>query len=822
MGTDNGVPEKTTIKDHMPSLATGCNAALRYAIGREPDDANEYDKFQALAIAVRSQLMDRWLKTEKRIQEAKCKRVYYLSLEFLMGRTLQNAILNLHIEEESRETIRNLGMVLEDLYDHEYDPGLGNGGLGRLAACFLDSMATLKLPAKGYGIRYEYGIFHQLIEDGHQMEKPDYWLFRGYPWETPRIEGMRTVKFYGRTHHYTDAEGRHRVEWIEADEVWALPFETPTPGYGTSHVNLLTLWSARASDEFNLNFFNHGDYMRAVEEKENSEYISKVLYPGDAGDAGKELRLKQQYFFVSASLQEILADFCRDFDDLSLFPDKVAIQLNDTHPAIAVPELMRLLMDEKGLPYSQAWEITTGTLAYTNHTLLPEALEVWDVDLLGRLLPRHLEIIYTINHHFLQTVATEIPDDHDAIRRMSIFAEGPVKKIRMAHLAVVGSHSVNGVAALHTSLVEKNLLSDFYRLWPDKFNNKTNGVTQRRWLKQANPGLANLITDNIGDDWVTDLNVLTELHDKIDSQHFRANWSAVKELNKIVLADFIKEDLGVEVDPHSMFDIQVKRIHEYKRQLLNVLGVAARYFRLKNGRGDNCTPRTVMIGGKAAPGYFLAKLVIKLINDVAQVINHDPATQDVLKLVFLPNYRVSLAERIFPASDLSQQISTAGTEASGTGNMKFALNGALTVGTLDGANIEIKDAVGDDNIFIFGLDAPGVEEAKRNGYNPWDQYAANDELRFVLDQINDGFFSPDDPSRFRPIIESLLNGGDYYMVLADFQSYMDCQQRVDAAYRDTESWTHKSILNVANMGYFSSDRTISEYTRDIWHITPVP
>lgn len=822
MAKKNRPAKKVATEGVVPSLATACNAALRYAVGREPNDASEYDKFQALAIAVRSQLVDRWLKTENRIQDAKCKRVYYLSLEFLMGRSLQNTVLNLDIEEDSRKAIRNLGMVLEDLYDREYDPGLGNGGLGRLAACFLDSMATLDLPAKGYGIRYEYGIFHQIIEDGYQVEKPDYWLFRGFPWETPRIENIQRVKFYGRTRHFTDLGGQQRVEWIEADEVCALPFEIPVPGYGTSHVNLLTLWSARASNEFNLDYFNHGDYMHAVAQKENSEYISKVLYPGDAGDAGKELRLKQQYFFVSASLQEILDDFCRDFDDFGIFPDKVAIQLNDTHPAIAVPELMRLLMDEKGLPYSQAWDITRRTFAYTNHTLLPEALEKWNVDLLGRLLPRHLEIIYTINHEFLQTVAAEIPNDEDAVRRMSIVAESPVKQIRMAHLAVVGSHSVNGVAALHTDLIKQNLFSDFHRLWPEKINNKTNGITQRRWLKQANPALANLITDNIGDGWVTDLNALTQLSGKLDSQPFRDNWSAVKELNKIVLADFIKEDLGVEVDPHSMFDVQVKRIHEYKRQLLNVLGVAARYFRLKDGRGDSFTPRTVMIGGKAAPGYFLAKLVIKLINDIALVVNHDPATRDVLKLIFLPNYRVSLAERIFPASDLSQQISTAGTEASGTGNMKFALNGALTIGTLDGANIEIKDAVGDDNIFIFGMNTQQVEEAKRNGYNPRDQYVANDELRFVLDQINNGYFSPDDPTRFRPIVDSLLDGGDHYLVLADFQSYIDCQLLVDAAYRDTQSWTDKSIRNVANMGYFSSDRTIDEYARDIWQIKPVP
>jgi starch phosphorylase len=810
-----------TQKSRQTTLGEACLAAMRFAIGREVENASFYNKYQSIAIAMRTRLMDRWLETEKRYREADVKRVYYLSLEFLMGRTLQNTILNLDMEEEAREAIRELGMVLEDVYEAEHDAGLGNGGLGRLAACFLDSMATLNIPAKGYGIRYEYGIFNQLIEDGYQVEKPDYWLFRGNPWETPRVERMQRVQYGGRTRPYVDEAGRYRVDWIGTDDVFALPHEIPIPGYHTETVNLLTLWSVRAGEEFNLEYFNDGNYLKAVEQQTASENISKVLYPNDNIEAGKELRLKHEYFFASASLQEILQNYLQDHHDLALIPDRVAIQLNDTHPAIAIPEMMRLLVDGLSLGWETAWDIATRTFAYTNHTLLPEALETWEVELLERLLPRHLEIIYEINRRFMMEVSSTFPGDGEMAARLSIIQEGSPRRVRMAHLAVVGSHSVNGVAALHSRLLKTSLMPDFNRLWPWKFNNKTNGVTQRRWLRQANPALSRLISEHIGEGWVTDLNALEELLTKMDNRGFQDDWREAKEMNKMVLANGIKGDLGIEVDSASMFDVQVKRIHEYKRQLLNVLGVAARYFRIKSNPGGEWVGRTVMIGGKAAPGYFMAKLIIKLINDVGKAINADPDTGGLLKLVFMPNYGVSMAERIFPASELSEQISTAGMEASGTGNMKFALNGALTIGTLDGANIEIKDAVGEENIFIFGLNDREVAEKKRNGYSPWDQYHQNDELRNVLDAIRDGFFSPDDPGRFRPIFDSLLYRGDPYMLLADFASYMACQQRVDDCYRNAVEWTRRSIRNVAKMGYFSSDRTIQEYAADIWNVQPV-
>jgi starch phosphorylase len=802
------------------SLEKACESALRFAVGKEPQHAAEYDKYQSLAIAVRTRLMDKWLQTEARYRETGAKKVYYLSLEFLMGRTLQNAIVNLDIEHEAREAIRKLGMVLEDAYEQEYDAGLGNGGLGRLAACFLDSMATLNLPAKGYGIRYEYGIFNQMIENGYQIEQPDYWLYRGNPWETPRIDSMQTVQFYGRTHHQVDHTGKLRVEWVDTDNVQAVPYETPIPGYRTDTVNLLTLWSARATNEFNLAYFNHGDYMRAVEQKAGSETISKVLYPNDTIIEGKELRLKQEYFFVSASLQEILRDFLQRIENLMRLPDKAAIQLNDTHPGIAVAELMRLLVDVHGLDWEPAWELTTRTFAYTNHTLLSEALETWDLALLQRVLPRHMEIIYEINRRFLRMIEKRFPGDTQRQGRMSIIDEHGNREIRMAHLAVVGSHSINGVAKLHTRLVRESLFKDFYEIWPEKFNNKTNGITQRRWLKQANPALAKLITETIGSAWETDLDALEALSAYVDDEEFRSSWSAVKDLNKMVFATYVNELMSLTVDPASMFDVQVKRIHEYKRQLLNILGIIARYFRIKDNRGEDFVPRTVILGGKAAPGYLMAKLIIKLANDVADVVNSDPVSRDLLKVIFLPNYGVSLAERIFPASDLSQQISTAGKEASGTSNMKFALNGALTIGTLDGANIEIRDAVGADNMFIFGLSAAEVQEKLSRGYHPGEYYNANDELRRVIDALSSGIFSNGDQDRFKPVVDALLYHGDHYLVLADFRAYLDCQDRVDDCYRHPQQWAKKSIMNVATMGYFSSDRTIREYAADIWGVVP--
>ncbi|MBW2412513.1 MAG: glycogen/starch/alpha-glucan phosphorylase, partial [Deltaproteobacteria bacterium] len=700
------------------------------------------------------------------------------------------------------------------------DAGLGNGGLGRLAACFLDSMATLNLPAKGYGIRYEYGIFNQVIENGNQIEQPDYWLYRGNPWETPRIDRMQTVKFYGRTHHRMDDTGKLRVAWLDTDNVQAVPYETPIPGYRTDTVNLLTLWSARATDEFNLEYFNHGDYLRAVEQKAGSETISKVLYPNDTIIEGMELRLKQEYFFVAASLQEIMHDFLQRFDNLMQFPDKVAIQLNDTHPCIAIAELMRLLVDVHGLEWDPAWKLTTRTFAYTNHTLLSEALETWDLALLQRVLPRHMEIIFEINRRFLQMIEKRFPDDTHRRGRMSIIDEQGGRQVRMAHLAVVGSHSVNGVAKLHTRLLRQSLFRDFYEIWPQKFNNKTNGITQRRWLKLANPALAKLITETIGPAWETDLDALEALSEYVDDGAFQSSWSSVKDLNKMVFATYVNELMGLTVDPASMFDMQVKRIHEYKRQLLNIFGVIARYFRIRDNRAENFVPRTVILGGKAAPGYFMAKLIIKLANDVADVVNNDPASRDLLKVIFVPNYGVSLAERIFPASDLSQQISTAGKEASGTSNMKFALNGALTIGTLDGANIEIRDAVGADNMFIFGLSAAEVHEKLERGYNPGEYYNANEELRRVIEALASGLFSNGDRNRFKPVVDALMHHGDHYLVLADFKAYLDCQERVDDCYRHQQQWVEKSIKNVAGMGYFSSDRTIREYAADIWGVAP--
>jgi len=804
------------------SLEASCLAAMRFALGREVEDATSYDKYQCLAIAIRTYLMDRWLETKKRYDEVDAKKVYYLSLEFLMGRALQNAVLNLDMEPNARKAIHDLGMVLEDVYEQEFDAGLGNGGLGRLAACFLDSMATMAIPAKGYGIRYEYGIFNQEIENGQQVEKPDHWLFRGNPWETPRMGRLQTVRFYGRTLSHRDEQGHYRVEWVDTEDVFAVPYETPVPGYHNDTVNLLTLWAVKAGERFNLGYFNDGDYLKAVEQQEADETISKVLYPGDSTAVGKELRLKQQYFFASASLQEILQEFLKDHDDLALFPQKVAIQLNDTHPSIAIPELMRLLMDVHQQSWENAWNITTNTFAYTNHTLLPEALEVWDVGLLEHLLPRHLEILYEINHRFLEMVAKTVPEDVDLLRRLSIFEENGRKRVRMAHLAVVGSHSVNGVAALHTQLLKDSLMSDFNGLWPQKFNNKTNGITQRRWLKQANPALSRLITETIGEKWLTDLEAMRELVPYAKDESFKEAWRSAKEVNKLVLADYIRRELGILVDPDSMFDVQVKRIHEYKRQLLNILGVVARYFRIKDEPDREFVPRTVLLGGKAAPEYFMAKLIIRLANDIARVINNDPGVEDRLKLIFLPNYRVSLAERIFPASNLSEQISTAGKEASGTGNMKFALNGALTIGTLDGANVEIKDAVGDDNIFIFGLNAWEVAERKAAGYNPWEPYGKSYELRRVLERIGSGFFSPDDRDRYRSIVDSLLQGGDEYLVLADFDAYMACQEKVDECYSRPFGWAEKSIMNVARIGYFSSDRTINEYAKEIWNVSPIP
>jgi glycogen phosphorylase len=796
---------------------------------------NEWDRYVSLALAIRDRLIDGWIHTQETYYKEDAKRVYYMSLEFLMGRTLGNSLVNLGLLEECYKAMHGLSYDMESLRDAEWDAGLGNGGLGRLAACFLDSMATLQLPGYGYGIRYEYGIFHQKIADGFQTETPDNWLRYGNPWEIPRTEDLYPVRFYGRVRQYTDDRGRLHNEWLDTEEVIAMPYDTPIPGYGNSTVNTLRLWSAKASREFDLRYFNEGDYQRAVEEKAASENISKVLYPNDNVFEGKELRLKQEYFFTSATLQDIVRRYKKRYEifdkekglrTFDRFAEKTAIQLNDTHPALAIPELMRILLDNEGLTWDEAWKITNETFGYTNHTVMPEALERWTLDLMSYVLPRHLQIIFEINHRFMELVKERFPNDDARCARMSIIEEGGEKRVRMANLAIVGSHSVNGVAALHTEILKDSVFRDFYELWPEKFNNKTNGITQRRWLKKANPKLSNLITEAIGDGWVTDLFELQKLIPLAKTPTLWEKWRTVKRANKEKLADiirdqYLKRGLDIRINPDSLFDCQVKRIHEYKRQLLNVLHVISLYNKIKDSPSGYFVPRTVIFGGKAAPGYHMAKLIIKLINAVGQVVNNDPGVRDLLKVVFLADYRVSLAEKIFPASELSEQISTAGTEASGTGNMKFTLNGALTIGTMDGANVEIREEVGDDNIFIFGMTTEEVNALKPH-YNPWDYYNANQELRRVIDMIGSGFFSPYQRDLFQPIYNTLLReGGDQYMLLADFASYIECQGRVSQTYNEPEKWTEKSILNVAKMGKFSSDRTIQQYADEIWGVKPV-
>jgi starch phosphorylase len=721
--------------------------------------------------------------------------------------------------EAVEEALQSFGLELEPICEIEPEAALGNGGLGRLAACFLDSMATLGIPGYGYGIRYEYGMFKQKIENGRQIEHPDNWLRYSNPWEFPRAEVIYPVRFNGRVVEYADEQGVLRHHWVDADEVIAMAYDTPIPGYKTNTVNNMRLWSAKSSRDFDLGYFNEGNYIKAVEAEAESENISRVLYPDDTTSMGKELRLKQQYFFVCASLRDILYRFDKYHDSLDQLADTVAIQLNDTHPAIAIAELMRILVDEHRMEWKRAWEIVSGTFAYTNHTLMPEALETWPVKLFERILPRHLQIIYEINHNFLKDVMHRHPGDMDLLRRMSIINEEGERRIRMAHLAIIGSHRVNGVAQLHSQLMKGTIFADFDRFYPGKFVNKTNGVTPRRWLHHVNQPLAQLISARIGDGWVTGLDQLKRLLPLAGDSTFRAEFRAVKQRNKERLAGLIRRHMGVEVRADSMFDVQIKRIHEYKRQLLNLLHVVTLYNRLRNGA--DIVPRTCIFSGKAAPGYVVAKLIIKLINDVGDIINNDPAVADRLKVVFIPNYDVSTASDIIPAADLSEQISTAGTEASGTGNMKLALNGALTIGTLDGANIEIRDEVGHDNMFIFGHTTEEVARLQRDGYNPWDYFHANGELQQVLEMIGAGFFSPDQKDLFRPIVHALTNGGDRYLLLADYASYIECQERIATLYRDPDAWSRKAILNVGSMGVFSSDRTIREYAADIWHTSPV-
>jgi starch phosphorylase len=800
---------KRTILNHLLSFQ-----------GRDPERAGKEDIYQALAYTMRDFLVEKWINTQKSYYANNQKRVYYLSMEFLIGRSLGNSIINLGFWDKIKTVIEDMGHDLEEILDKEEDAALGNGGLGRLAACFMDSIATMNIPAYGYGINYEYGLFNQKIINGYQVENPDNWLRFGTAWEFERRMPLYPIKFYGKVSTTIDDHGNYRSKWVDAESVIAVACDVLIPGYMNDNVINMRLWRAKASRELDLSSFDKGDYIGAVQNKVSSETISKLLYPPDEASAGQELRLKQQYFFVAATFQDIFRRFTKHNKNFSKFSDQVAVQLNDTHPTIAIPELMRLLMDDHGLGWEKSWDITVKTFAYTNHTLMPEALETWPVDLLGNVLPRHLEIIYEINQRFLDSVKAKYPGDDQKLRDMSIIDEGPPKRVRMANLAIVGSHSVNGVAALHSELLKNKLFKPFNEFRPNLFNNKTNGITPRRWLLKCNPSLSSLITEKIGSDWVTDLDQLHKLSKFANNAAFHKKFRAAKRKNKLRLAKYIGNYCNVEVNPDSMFDVQVKRIHEYKRQLLNVLHIIALYHRIVANPEIDVPPRTFIFAGKAAPGYWKAKLIIKLINSVAEVVNTDPRLEDRLKVVFIPNYGVSLAEIIIPAADLSEQISTAGTEASGTGNMKFALNGALTIGTLDGANIEIKEEVGDDNIFIFGLNAEEAEwEKKAPRRTPKMIYEQNHEISQIIDAISKGCFSNGDTSLFKQIVDDLMqHHRDPYLHLIDLEDYIRCQDEVGITYQNTKEWTSKAILNVANMGKFSSDRTIKEYAQEIWGI----
>lgn len=796
-----------------------------HRLGRDENCTSPHYAYEALAMVVSDRLIERWKKTYNAYREEDCKRAFYLSMEFLMGRTLNNAMLNLGINDAIEESMHELGLELEELIDSEPDAGLGNGGLGRLAACFIDSCATLQLPVTGYGLRYEYGMFSQDIVNGEQMEKPDHWLRNGNVWEIERPEYTHRIKFGGRTETHIDEHGNKKVSWVDTHDILAVPFDTPIPGYCNDTVNTLRLWKATATEEFDLQGFNAGDYAESVAAKNTAENITMVLYPNDANENGKALRLRQQYLLASASLQDVIANWVgRHGNDFSEFAAKNCFQLNDTHPSISVAELMRLLIDMYGLNWNDAWNITRNTMAYTNHTLLPEALERWPVSLFKQLLPRLMEIIFDINAHFLAEVSAHWPGDKDRLARMSLIEEGPEQQVRMAYMAIVGSYSVNGVAELHSKLLQQGLFRDFYELWPGKFNNKTNGVTPRRWLAACNPELAQLITEAIGDGWLTDLSLLKNLKPFADDKAFRERWYQMRQNAKKRLIEYKKQehevDLDLELDADALFDVQVKRIHEYKRQLLNVLHVIHLYDRIKRGDTADWTNRCVLIGGKAAPGYYMAKKIIKLINNVAHVINSDPDIGNKLKLIFMPNYRVSAMEKICPGADLSEQISTAGKEASGTGNMKFMMNGALTIGTLDGANIEIREEVGHDNFFLFGLTEEQVEELSRH-YDPVSIIHQDEDLQRVMNLLECGHFNQFEPNIFDDIIASVKSPHDPWMTIADFRSYVNAQNHAEEAYRDKDHWTRMSILNCAASGKFSTDRTIADYNNDIWKLTPV-
>uniref|UniRef100_A0A8C1SPV6 Alpha-1,4 glucan phosphorylase n=1 Tax=Cyprinus carpio TaxID=7962 RepID=A0A8C1SPV6_CYPCA len=817
--------------ENVADLKTNFNRHLHFTLVKDRNVATKRDYYFALAHTVRDHLVGRWIRTQQHYYEKDPKRVYYLSLEFYMGRTLQNTMVNLALENACDEAIyqvtyllwslllsysvsSQLGLDMEELQDMEEDAGLGNGGLGRLAACFLDSMATLGLAAYGYGIRYEFGIFNQKIVNGWQAEEADDWLRYGNPWEKARPEYMRPVHFYGRVEHHPDG-----VKWVDTQVVLALPYDTPVPGYRNNIVNTMRLWSAKAPCEFHLKDFNVGGYIQAVLDKNLAENISRVLYPNDNFFEGKELRLKQEYFVVAATLQDIIRRFKASKGPSLVCFFQVAIQLNDTHPAMAIPELMRILVDDEKLSWDTAWDITVRTCAYTNHTVLPEALERWPIDLFQNLLPRHLEIIYEINRRHLERISALYPGDYDRLRRMSLIEECGQKKINMAHLCIVGSHAVNGVAQIHSDIIKDTVFKDFYEVDPQKFQNKTNGITPRRWLVMCNPGLAEVIAERIGEDYIRDLSQLKNLLKFVDDDALIRDIAKVKQENKMKFAVHLEEQYKVKINPNSMFDVQVKRIHEYKRQLLNCLHIITLYNRIKKEPNKAWTPRTIMIGGKAAPGYHTAKMIIKLITAIGEVVNNDSVVGDRLKVIYLENYRVTLAEKVIPASDLSEQISTAGTEASGTGNMKFMLNGALTIGTMDGANVEMAEEAGEENLFIFGMRVKDVEALDQKGYDAMEYYNRIPELKQVMDQISGGFFSPGEPDLFKDIVKMLMHH-DRFKVFADYEDYIKCQEKVSALYKNTKEWTKMVIHNIAGCGKFSSDRTIAQYAREIWGMEP--
>ncbi|MCZ6702026.1 MAG: glycogen/starch/alpha-glucan phosphorylase [Ignavibacteria bacterium] len=803
------------------SLSNQFAEHLEFELVRDKITATGDDAYYALSLAVRDRLVKKWLRTQNQYYEQDVKRVYYLSLEYLMGRLLGNALINMDLYEECYNILKKDDYSLEEIRDFERDMGLGNGGLGRLAACYLDSMATLELPAFGYGIRYEYGIFEQEIENGYQVEYADSWLSGGNPWDIMRRDLVYRVKFYGKVEKVESQDGKFSFKWVDTEDVLASGYDVPVPGYKNNTVNNLRLWQAKAPKDFSFIDFNSGNYVASVAKKNDSETISKVLYPNDSYVEGKFLRLKQQYFFVSATLQDIIRKYKVNHETFDKFAKKTTIQLNDTHPVIAIPELMRILIDEENISWKKAWEITSNTFAYTNHTVVPEALEEWSLQLFEELLPRHLQIVYEIDRRFIDDVKKNYTTDEKILSHLSIISKMNGGNVKMANLAIVGSFAVNGVAALHTAILKERLFFHFNKIYPGKFINVTNGITPRRWLKTANPFLSKIITEKIGDAWIRNLNELRKLEKFIDDKEFQESWRSAKWLNKQLLIDYVDKELNIKINAESIFDVQIKRFHEYKRQLLNVLHVITLYNRIKDNPGVKMVPRTVIFGGKAAPAYQMAKLIIKLINSVGEIVNNDKDTGDKLKVIFIKNYSVTLAEKIIPASELSEQISMAGLEASGTGNMKFALNGALTIGTMDGANIEIREEVGDDNIFIFGKLADEIIKLKENEYNPRSYYKKNKELKRVIDMIASDFFNKNEPGIFSPIVDSLLNS-DQYCLLADYQSYIEKQDEVTRVYLDVDAWTRKSIYNVARIGKFSSDRSVNEYAEKIWNVQAVP